>query len=112
MLRPYSSPRSQALHLAVTSCFVSHCVFVLEDFELENPVYLLELHCNDKILGVCKAIIKRELVICHSSLTGTCDTGVHCDSLLNKNKRMFEKLSQYIDIWLILTLNVELTTKC
>ena len=40
-----------------------------------------------------------------------CGTGVYCDCVLNKNTRMFEKLTQYIDIWLILTLNVELTTK-
>ena len=55
---------------------------------------------------------KIEPVNCHSILTGACDTGVYCNCLLNKNTRMFEKLSQYIDIWLILTLNVELTAKC
>ena len=61
---------------------------------------------------VFKTIIKSEPVNCHSSLTGACDTGVYGDCVLNKNTRMFEKLSQYIDIWLNLTLNVELTTKC
>ena len=55
---------------------------------------------------------KSEPVNCHSNLTGACDTGVYYDCVLNKSKRMCEKLSQYIDIWLILTLNVELTTKC
>ena len=44
--------------------------------------------------------IKSEPVNCHSSLTVACDTGVCCDCVLNKNTRMFEKLSQYFNIYL------------